>query len=283
MSYDRSKKKGVAPSAGSTEADAIESIGLRLALNPIRPAYEQVVEQLRNLVINGDLRPGERLPSEADLAALFGVGRSTVREALRLLSSQGLVITRRGATGGTFVVSPDRDTICKYLEASLGLLAGPHRPGTDDLLEARMVLERPASRLAAIRHDDVQLSRIKDTISTGPVANEDMFQSHFHVAVLEASGNAMLEVMTRPVFDVLRTRMIRSAAPVEFWDRVVDDHRRILGAIAARDGDEAELAMQEHLLYLSPVYSSIDSVNHPDVISRRFESMSEIVEEEERS
>jgi DNA-binding GntR family transcriptional regulator len=93
----------------------------------------------------------------------------------------------------------------------------------------------------------------------------------------------MLEVMTRPVFDVLRTRMIRSAAPLEFWDRVVEDHRRILAAIARRDGDAAELAMQRHLVYLSPVYSSIDSVAHPDVISRTFQSMLEIIGESEKS
>ncbi|MHB1903392.1 MAG: FadR/GntR family transcriptional regulator, partial [Ferrimicrobium sp.] len=152
--------------------------------------------------------------------------------------------------------------------ASLGLLVGSHRPGTEDLLEARMVLERPASRLAAIRHDAALLSRIKSTVPSGPVPNEDMYQSHFHIAVLEASGNVMLEVMTRPVFDVLRTRMVRSAAPPDFWDRVVEDHRKILDAITRRDGDEAESAMQEHLMHISSVYSSIDSVRHPDLIGQ---------------
>jgi DNA-binding FadR family transcriptional regulator len=107
-----------------------------------------------------------------------------------------------------------------------------------------------------------------------------MYQSHFHIAVLEASGNVMLEVMTRPVFDILRTRMVRSAAPPDFWDRVVEDHRRILAAITSRDGDGAELAMQEHLLHLSSVYSSIDSVGHPDLVSQTGQAMSDIGDEQ---
>jgi len=196
---------------------------------------------------------------------MFGVGRTTVREALRLLASQGLVTTRRGVGGGTFIVSPDRDGICKYLETSLGLLVGSHRPAVEDLLEARLALEKPAARLAAIGHDDAQLAGISATVPDGPAPNEDMYQSKFHVAILEASGNMMLEVMARPVFDVLRTRLVRSAAPVDFWDRVVDDHRRILDAISRRDGQEAEGAMHDHLIRLSSVYRDIDEALHPDL------------------
>lgn len=242
-----------------------QSSRLQLSISPVRPAYEQIADQLRTLVIRGELRPGERLPAEGDLATMFGVGRTTAREALRLLASQGLVTTRRGVGGGTFIVSPDRDAICQYLETSLGLLAGSHRPAVEDLLEARLALEKPAARLAAVRHDETQLAEISATVPDGPAPNEDMYQSKFHVAVLEASGNMMLEVMTRPVFDVLRTRMVRSAAPANFWDRVVDDHRRILGAIARRDGQEAEEAMHEHLIHLSSVYRDIDTALHPDL------------------
>lgn len=238
---------------------------LQLSISPVRPAYEQIADQLRTLVIRGDLRPGERLPAEGDLATMFGVGRTTVRESLRLLASQGLVTTRRGTTGGSFIISPDRDTICQNLEISLGLLAGSHRPAVEDLLEARLALEKPATRLAATRRDDAQLAVISATVPEGPTPNEDMYQSKFHVAILKASGNMMLEVMTRPVFDVLRARMMRSAAPANFWDRVVDDHRRILDAITRRDGQDAEEAMHEHLMHLSSVYRDIDTALHPDL------------------
>lgn len=246
------------PSARSTNAIA----RLQHSINPVRPAYEQVADQLRTLVISGELRPGERLPSEGDLATMFGVGQTTVREALRLLAAQGLVNSRRGVGGGTFIISPNRDAISRYLETSLGLLAGSHRPAVEDLLEARLALEKPAARLAAIRHDKAQFGEISKTIPEGPAPNEDMYQSKFHVAVLKASGNIMLEVMTRLVFDVLRTRLVRSAAPANFWDQVVDDHRQILHAISQRKAKDVEEAMKEHLDHLASVYRDIDEALH---------------------
>lgn len=238
---------------------------LHLTVRPILPAYEQIADQLRTLVIRGELRPGERLPAEAEIATMFGVGRTTVREALRLLASQGLVTTRRGAGGGTFIVSPDRDAISQYLEVSLGLLVGSHRPAVEDLLEARLALEKPAARLAALRHDRDQLAEISATIPEGSAPNVDMYQSKFHEAVLGASGNTMLKVMTRPVFDVLRTRLMRSAASPEFWERVVVEHRQILEAIARRDGEGAEKSMHDHLTHLSSVYRDIDTALRRDL------------------
>lgn len=243
-----------------------ESVLSRLqgSVNKVRPAYEQIANQLRDRVIAGDLQPGERLPVEGRLATMFGVGRTTAREAIRLLASQGIVETRRGTRGGTFIVSPDREAICQYLETSLGLLAGSRRLGVDDLLEARMAIEAPAACLAASRHDDDRLQAMVDTVRIGSAADENMYQSEFHIAVLRATGNLMLEVMARPVFDVLRTRLLRSAAPAGFWDRVVDEHRMILEAITRRDSEGAGKTMREHLEHLSTVYREIDTASRVD-------------------
>jgi len=241
---------------------------LELAIKRILPAYQQVAEEIRTLVIRGELRPGQYLPPEGELALLFGVGRSTIREALRLLASQGLVATMRGAKGGTFIVSPDRDSISRYLESSLGLLIGNQRPMVEDLLEARIALERPAARLAAVRRSKVQLDDIAATIPEGrvpSVPNEEMYQSEFHRAVLKASGNMILEVMARPVFDVLRVRLLRNLASPKFWERVVEEHRKIFDAITRGDEKGAEVAMYNHLVHLSSVYREIDSALHSDI------------------
>ena len=234
-------------------------------IQPILPAYEQVAEQLRNLMVSGQLKPGQHLPSEAQLGSLFGVGRTTVREALRLLASQGLVITYRGVKGGTFVVTPEHSTISRYLEMTLGLLAGSSPLGIEDLLEARIILEVPATRLATARYNDSQLAEIAATMSDQATSNEEMNQSRFHTAILKASGNQMLKVMTRPIFDVIRTRLVRGAAPPDFWSQVVDDHQQIFAAMKGRDEEGAAIAMREHLLHLSDVYRSIDSVLHPNL------------------
>jgi DNA-binding FadR family transcriptional regulator len=250
----------------SANAESDEKLAA-LPVSPVRPAYEQVADQLRAFVIRGDLRPGHRLPSEAKLAALFGVGRTTAREALRLLASQGLVATKRGVTGGTFVIVPDRDAICRHLEANLGLLAGSDRPGIEELLEARSVLEVPAARLAAGRHTEAQLDALAGTVPDGLVVNENMEQAEFHMSLLRISGNQLLEVVTRPVFDVLRARLLRSAAPAGFWDRVVEYHCEILAAITRRDEEGAGEAMREHLVHLESVYRSIDTALHRDLVS----------------
>src|SRR3954469_447354 len=94
--------------------------GPDLPIGKVKPAYVQVSEQLRDLIVSGWLHEGERLPSEDALAGQFGASRSTVREALRLLSSERLVTTVRGVNGGTFVTPPTMAGVGDYLQSSLG-------------------------------------------------------------------------------------------------------------------------------------------------------------------
>lgn len=246
----------------SIGAGYIGGASATLPLVPIRPAYEQIADQLRRLVISGDLRPGQRLPSENNLAIQFGVGRTTVREALRSLASQKLVATRRGVNGGSFIITPDRDIICQYLEIGLGLLAGAERLSVEDLIEARLALEIPAVRYAAKRHTPEQLNAIESAILQGSKQNEEMHHAKFHVTILKASDNALLEVMTRPVFDVMRSRMVREAAPKIFWNQVLVEHERIIAAIRHRDADAAAEQMCIHINNLSSVYNNIDTALH---------------------
>src|SRR5829696_7791978 len=107
-------------------------------------------DALRARILTRELRPGDRLPIEPDLAEQYGVSRSTVREALRVLASQGLVSTSRGVQGGSFISCPEPAQISEYLHASLGLLAESKNITVDALLEARDVLEVPAAGLAAL-------------------------------------------------------------------------------------------------------------------------------------
>jgi GntR family transcriptional regulator, transcriptional repressor for pyruvate dehydrogenase complex len=232
----------------------------------VRPAYQQVAQQLRDLITSAQLIPGQRLPSEADLGALFGVGRTTIREALRQLSSEHLLTTTRGVRGGTFVVTPDADNISQYLETNIGLLNGTNRLTIAELLEARMCLELPSTRLATERLDEAHRAAISATVQFGPAPNTQMEHSNFHVAILEASGNRMLVVMGRPIFAVLRTRLDRAAAPPDFWDKVIADHRQIYQAMTDRNATLATERMAEHLDRLSSVYTDIDfaSRRHAD-------------------
>ena len=234
-----------------------------LGVRRIAPAYRQVAEQLRDLILSGQLKAGERLPSEPELSAMFGVSRSTVREALRALSSQNLVTTTRGVTGGTVVAHPEPDHISAFLEASIGLLSGSRKVTIAELLEVRALLEVPAARLAAARRSDTDLQHLSRALAEAPNAASTAraFEGHqaFHRAVLGASGNALLEIVARPIFTVIRTRFQRDAAPASFWAAVDADHERIYARIAAADAEGAAAEMTEHLARLAGTYERIDT------------------------
>ena len=216
--------------------------------------------------MKGTLAVGERLPAEGEMATQFGVSRSTVREALRGLSSQSLVRTRRGVNGGTFVAEPSADHVQAYLETTIGLLSGADVVSVDEILEARELFEVPAARLAAVRRDDDQLRSLKATLASG--AGVDLahdFEGHkdFHVAVMKASGNRLLEVIAAPVFSVLRTRFMRDRASRDFWATVVSDHQDICDAIAAGDAEASARLMRGHLERLRSMYERIDRAARP--------------------
>ena len=229
---------------------------VRLRVQRVRPAYRQVADELRAQIIAGVLPPGERLPNEADLSRAFGVSRSTVREALRVLTSQRLIETLRGVRGGSFVAAPDPALIVEDIGGALGVLVATPHLRLADLLEARLVLEPVAARLAAQRADAETVDAVR-AAATAPRDPRDPsgFVPHldFHTTVLMATGNLMFTMMGQPVSDVLRTQLDRSVARHE-WDEVDECHHVIADHIARGEAEEAEEAMRSHLLDLRGLY-----------------------------
>lgn len=233
-----------------------------LPVSPVLPAYEQVANQLQELIIKGTLTVGERLPAEGVMAAQFGVSRSTIREALRGLSSQRLVHTKRGVSGGTFVAEPSSEHVHTYLETTIGLLSGADVVSVDEILEARELFEVPAARLAAVRRSEDDLSRLRATLApheeTDPPPHGYEGHKEFHFAILKASGNQLLDVITGPVFSVLETRFVRDRASSGFWAAVETDHQDIFDAITAGDSEASAQFMHTHLERLRPMYERFD-------------------------
>ena len=133
----------------TTPLRPVERASDSMSVRRVRKAYEQVADQLRDLIVSGRLARGERLPNETVLAREFGVSRATVREALRLLTAQSLIRTAKGAGGGTYVTMPTVDHVSEFLNSALELLTAAEHVTLDELLEAREALEVPAARLAA--------------------------------------------------------------------------------------------------------------------------------------
>lgn len=226
-----------------------------------RPAYQIVAEALRARILSGELTPGTRLPSDTELRAEFGVGQSTIREAIRTLASENLVLTTRGVTGGTFVATPDIGQISAHLEAGVTLLAAAQGVTVDQLMEVRQLMEVPAAGVAAYRHTDEHLEALRATmfdLSEGVGPEIYAKNQEFHKVLLRAADNPLLDLATAPVFRVIGSRFSRDAAPKDFWKCVDEDHRAILDAVEKRDSMTAMTLMRRHLDHLGDVYEEMD-------------------------
>jgi GntR family transcriptional repressor for pyruvate dehydrogenase complex len=217
------------------------------------PAYQMLADELRADITSGRLRPGERLPPEPELCVRTGVSRSTVREALRLLASQHLIVTTRGVTGGSFVSHPDAAQLAEALSTGLTLLTNSAEVGFADLLELRRALEVPAAALAAVRRTDAHLAEIRAALFDPGLDDFDvMLQAHtvFHAAVARASCNPLYELFTRPLYRVSYGEEVIDSLPDGYWARIDADHRELLACLAGQDPVAASSVGGRHLDYI---------------------------------
>jgi GntR family transcriptional repressor for pyruvate dehydrogenase complex len=225
----------------------------------VRKAYEQVADQLRELIVSGQVLPGHRLPNEAALSTQFGVSRATVREALRVLSTLSLIRTTKGPTGGSYVILPNADHISEFLTSNISLLSHAESISLDDFLELRKILEVPAARLAAKRHGAILAPRLDVAIPERPhelgIEEQFLHNKDFHFAVVQAADNTLLTIAAQPIFLAMQSSLQRPILGRRFHQQVNEDHRRIAAAIAAGDEDLAGEEMERHLEALRPGYT----------------------------
>lgn len=222
------------------------------------PAYQVLADVLRARIMTGDLTPGQKLPAEPDLSIQYGVSRSTVREALRVLASQNLVSTTRGVSGGSFVAWPDPDQISTYLAASLRMLAQADHLTIPQLVEARDLLEVPAVGLAAVRRSAGQLDDVRSALfepEGRTPADAIGLNKVFHLALLRAAGSPMVEVLMRPVLEVVYDHLVHHALPGIVSADIDSDQQRIYRALEMQDSRGAQDALQAHLSRLRSVTS----------------------------
>jgi GntR family transcriptional repressor for pyruvate dehydrogenase complex len=256
----------VSTKTSSDDDQAAVKPPLVVPVERVRKAYEQVADQLRLLIMNGELPPGHRLPKEASLAVQFGVSRATIREALRVLSTQNLIRTAKGAGGGSFVTTPNVDHISEFMTANINLLSQSENVTLDEFLEARELLEIPAAQMTARRHEKQALKQLKAAIPDEPLTlgtdEQFIYNRDFHSALVVASGNALLAIAAQPVFSVLQTNLKRSSLGRKFHETVNADHRSILQALEAGDPEAAAEEMRKHLTFLRPMYEKAWRYKH---------------------
>ena len=229
-----------------------------LSLRRVKRAYEQIADQLRELILVGKLKPGTKLPIEVDFASHLGVSRSTVREALRQLSAEGLVRTSKGTGGGSYVSRPSLDRISAYLSTNISLLSNAAELSLAQFLEARELFEVPATRLAAERASNEDRARLCGSVpgELKSLSTEDQFvwNREFHSTIIDACANPLISLAAAPIFLALQTRLARTQLDDAFHEKVNEHHREIARMVENYDGDGAADAMLAHLQWLRPAY-----------------------------
>lgn len=222
------------------------------------------------MIVLGELRPGDRLPPEGELTTRMAVSRGTLREALRVLSTQNLLSSVRGVGGGTFIVEPSTDDVVAYLQTSLSVMSGS-RLTVAQLLEVRTMIEVPSAGIAAKTRSEDDLARLAETVVVVNDAADGTeidwsVNSRFHVLLLQATGNPLLDLVARPIFSVMREKFLRDRAEPAFWRKVADEHAEILQHVRDGNAAAARKAMRIHLGALRGTYTRIDvaGVADPD-------------------
>ena len=210
-------------------------------------ANELVVRHVRNLIVHGKFRPGQRLPTERELVAEIGVSRTSVRAGLQALAAKGLLVIRHGS--GTFVADgpPVLDS------EPLSLLAALHGFTRTQMFEARRTLEVSIARMAAERATAEQLAPISDAVSGMFAACEDpqaflIEDIRFHAAVGAASGNPILASVVEMISAMFYEQRRQTADRGRDLRPVAEMHWQIYQAIRDREPGRAAHLMSEHLI-----------------------------------
>jgi len=208
----------------------------------------QVADQIQQLILSRDLKPGDRLPTEREMGETFEVSRTVIREAIRTLEARGLVKALTGS--GTYIRAMKGSDVV----SSLGMYINTqHKPfSLDALMEVREVLEIEMVRLAAERAGAADIARLEENLekmcrTTDDAKEFSKWDLEFHLQLYEASGNPLfgiiLEPLTESLFELIWTGSSTPGAAKE----ACDFHARILTHIKNKDAKEAVKIMKKHL------------------------------------
>jgi GntR family transcriptional repressor for pyruvate dehydrogenase complex len=211
-------------------------------------AFHAIVDQVRGDIFAQRRRPGDRLPPEQVLSEQFGVSRTGVREAVRVLELQGLVEVRHGYAGGVFVAEPSCTPLLGALEVSLR--AG--QVSLDELYQARMLVEPAVACLAMERDREALAARLADNVARteralvegAPVS---ALNREFHAILADHAGNRVLALMMQALQGMLESQDERYPNTLAVSRCALREHQQVLGAVRAGAAGEAERRMREHL------------------------------------
>jgi GntR family transcriptional repressor for pyruvate dehydrogenase complex len=213
-------------------------------------APQQIIQQIRGAIIEGQLQPGTRLASESELMTEFGVSKATLREALRALEYLGMIEIRKGANGGTFVAEVDMEITKDHLMNFLHF----KNLSVKQISAIRRNLEPYAAGVAARKMTDEDLEKLKNindlcrkALSNGDSNSLRKDEIKFHRIIANATQNPILILILDFVENLLEDVKRILKPDVEFSRGVVESHERVYEALAARDPERASKEMLEDI------------------------------------
>lgn len=224
-----------------------------MELKPIktRKIYEEIVEQIRELVVRGELKPGDKLPSERDLVERLKVSRASIREALSALEMMGLLEVRSGE--GTFMRRLKPESVIAPLAWMLSIEKGT----VQELLEVRKILEVQAAKLAAQRAQAEDLRELEDALENmrqeiiNPELGGEKADLQFHYAITRATNNKILILIMDAISDMMQ-QMLKTSREKLYQGKytpniLYSEHAQIYEAIKRKDPKQASECILEHL------------------------------------
>ena len=225
-----------------------EPDGLSQLIIPIdRPgATELVVERIKELLENGTLKAGSRLPTERELATMLGISRPTLRTALKALSVMGVISARPGA--GTFIAN----SLPEIFNHPLHFMTLMSDTGINDIFQARLIIEPGLAELAAKNVSDVHLNTMNREIEamSESLANPERFLKHdlrFHQTISRATGNKLMSGIMDNILQLLFQLRGQKHRDDDDLQGALTSHERIFRALSQRDGQRAKEVMARHL------------------------------------
>ena len=254
-SLNAPKRETARPKAYPLKAKPLQTTSLGSKPLVAESLAQQIADQIREIIMDGTLKADERLPTEDDLAKHFGVSRPTIREALKRLSAQNLIRSRRGPAGGTFVNRPTCEELSSDVTTAAALLVSMGEVEIAEVMEARREFEVVCARLAAERRLVSELDTMAAEIEVqrdSSLSDEEFCASdvRFHRALADASHNPAIRFAMFSVIEALQSIDKLERLRSREREAVVEQHERILKALGAQDPDAAAAAVADQIEYL---------------------------------
>lgn len=217
--------------------------------------FEEISSRVKTLIFEGTLKPGDKLPSELELAKQFGVGRQSVREALRLLELSGLVSIQKGYGGGPIV----KDTISTRIRNLYLDAFRMEKITVEEFTSARLVIEKAILNEVIDKADDsdikclqANLAQAEELIVNKKLATDENFD--FHALLAKASKNKVFMILEKSINAIHRNLRSRSTADFKTTRNAVKAHQKILDAIIKKDREKAIKLLDHHILDVKKSY-----------------------------